>query len=261
MTGSPKSLSVVFFPVFMTLVSCNSPNTNLQSNAIVSTTLCADGYLHALPDIESRLAALSWQSRSTLSRTPDHLRALPQADSDPERRLYWANALEVSSAGGTGDIELKWGEDFETVWTNLAFLSAALGASDPSNNLKSRLNALQKPAAAPRILYLDRSGATAGPGTFVNAVIKAVGAENVIENPGWQSPDTEALVTLQPDIILTSFMDSDYAGANDRALRHAALASKIQSLPRIDIPGRLWPCAGPGLVEAAEQLSEAMTKL
>jgi len=95
----------------------------------------------------------------------------------------------------------------------------------------------------------------------VNAVIEAAGGENVIENPGWQSPDTETLIRLQPDIILTSFNGSNYAGVNDRTMRHAALTSKIESLPRIDIPGKLWPCAGPGLVEAAELLGQAMAEL
>jgi len=261
MTLLPKSLSAAIILVCLPLVSCGSPDTELPDDAIVSTTLCADGYLHALPELEPRLAALSWQSRSALSRAPDHLRALPQADNDPERRLNWAESTQISSAGGSGDIDLDWGEDFETVWKNLALLSSTLDVSDPTNVFKSRLIAIDKPATAPRILYMDRSGATAGPGTFVNAVIEAAGGENVIENPGWQSPDTETLIRLQPDIILTSFMGSNYAGVNDRTLRHAALDTKIQSLPRIDIPGKLWPCAGPGLIEAAEQLSQAMAKL
>lgn len=261
MVGIPKALNAFIVFALLPLVGCTKPHTELPDNAIVSTTLCADGYLHALPEIEQRLAALSWQSRSALSRMPDHLRQLPQAGDDPERRLNWSDATQVSSADGSGDIDLKWGEDFDTVWENLAFLSSKLDASNPSENLKSRLNAIDKPAAAPRILYIDRSGATAGPGTFVNAVIQAAGAANIITNPGWQSPDTETLIGLQPDIVLTSFMSSDYAGVNDRTLRHAALTSKIQSLPRIDIPGNLWPCAGPGLVDAAEQLSRAMAEL
>ncbi len=249
-----------FYLTCFALLGCGSPNLNLSENSIVSTTLCADGYLLALPELEPRLAALSWQSRSALSRAPERLRSLPQADNDPERRLRWAGATQISSAGGSGDIVLNWGEDFETVWANFQTLSARLGASDPSKDLKSRLRNIQKPAVAPRLLYLDRSGATAGPGTFVNAVIEAAGGTNIIENSGWQSPDTETLINLQPDIILTSFMDSDYAGVNDRSVRQAALALKIETLPRIDIPGNLWPCAGPGLIDAAEQISQAIAK-
>lgn len=241
--------------------ACTPADVDLPENAVVSLTLCADSYLHAFPNIESRLAALSWQSRSSLSVTPDHLKSLPQADTDLERAQRWTGATRISSAGGTGDIDLKWGEDFDIVWANLEELSKTLNIANPSQNLKARVNALTPPTNPPRILYLDRSGATAGPGTFVDAVIKAAGAKNIIQTPGWQSPDTEVLIQLNPDIIMTSFTRSNYAGVNDRTIRHNALASKIASTPQIDIPGNLWPCAGPGLVTAAETLSKSMEAL
>jgi iron complex transport system substrate-binding protein len=243
------------------LASCAPDQLKTPKDAIVSTTLCADGYLHSLPKVEPRLAALSWQSRSILSQTPQHLRHLPQATHDPESLVKWREAIQVTSAGGQGQIDLNWGEDFETVWTNFAMLAAYLKVDDPSSEFQARLKAIHKLDKRLRILYLDRSGATAGQGTFVNAVIDAAGGENIIQNPGWQSPDTETLMSLKPDIILTSFMNSNYAGVNDRTSRHSALAAKISSLPVIEIPGRLWPCAGPGLVEAAERLNQGMAKL
>jgi len=102
-----------------------------------------------------------------------------------------------TNAGGHGDIDLKWGEDFKSVWENLEVLSKALHAPNPAITLKTRLDAIPQPSERPRILYLDRSGATAGPGTFVDAVIHAAGAENIIQTPGWQSPDTETLLALR----------------------------------------------------------------
>lgn len=257
----PKYLITAALSVALPLTACREDQTTFAENAVVSMTLCADGYLHSLPDVEPRLAALSWQSRSALSQTPEHLRHLPQTDTDPERRRNWTHTTQISSAGGNGDIDLKWGENFETVWENFETLSSALGVSDPSPLLKSRLEAIEAPARSPRILYLDRSGATAGPNTFVDAVIKAAGGTNIIQNPGWQSPDIETLIRLQPDIILNSFMDSDYAGVTDRALRHKALADKIQSVPRITVPSQYWTCAGPGLIEAAEHLNQALAEL
>lgn len=262
MWDAAKTLKPVFaLATLLGLAACTSDQTALPENAIVSTTLCADGYVHSLPEIEPRVAALSWQSRSNLSQTPDHLRPLPQTSDDPERLIKWKNTVQITATPGRGQINLSWGEDFETVWRNFAKLSAALGVEDPSEALQIRLRKVEKPAEAPRILYLDRSGATAGSGTFVNAVIEAAGGMNIIENPGWQSPDTETLVKLEPDIILTSFMGSDYVGVNDRTSRHAALATKISTLPVINIPGRFWPCAGPGLIEATERLSQGMLKL
>ena len=262
MWDAAKTLKpVLALATLLGLVACTSDQTALPENAIVSTTLCADGYVHSLPEVEPRLAALSWQSRSNLSQTPDHLRSLPQTSDDRERLMKWQDAIQITSTPGPGQIDLSWGEDFETVWRNFAKLADALGLDDPSGVFKARLRDVEKPAKAPRILYLDRSGATAGPGTFVNAVIEAAGGLNIIENPGWQSPDTETLIRLEPDIILTSFMDSNYVGVNDRSSRHAALAAKISALPVIHVPGRLWPCAGPGLVEATERLSQDMLKL
>jgi len=243
------------------LSACASPAVDLPENAVVSLTLCADSYLHALPEIEPRLAALSWQSRSALSVTPEHLKSLPQADADRERSIIWDRATRISTAGGPGDIDLKWGEDFTAVWENLDVLSKALNTDNPVEILKARLEALPQPSNRPRILYLDRSGASAGPGTFVDAVIRAAGADNIVQTPGWQSPDTETLMQFNPDIIMTSFMGSKYAGVNDRTLRHAALAAKINSVPHVDIPGKLWPCAGPGLVTAAETLSKSLAAL
>lgn len=244
------------------LAACKNPQTQkMPDNAIVSTSLCADSYLYALPDIEHRLLALSWQSRSTLSQAPDRLQRLPQADSDPERRLQWRGATLISSAGEGGDVELQWGEDFDIVWSNLEQLASELDTSSSVETLKGRLLSIQRPPTSPRMLYLDRSGATAGPGTFVDTVINAVGGKNIIDYPGWQSPDTETLMGLRPDIILTSFMDSNYAGINDRTSRHSALSTKLKTTPTIDVPGGFWPCAGPGLVDAAEHISQAMSKL
>lgn len=243
------------------IMACSQSTIDLRENSVVSLSLCADSYLHAIPEIEPRLAALSWQSRSALSVTPQHLRLLPQADTDPERGLLWKHATRISSANGPGDIDLKWGENFETVWANFDILSTKLKTPNPSKSLKARLNALPEPSARPRILYLNRSGITAGPGTFVDAVIQAAGAENIIQTPGWQSPDTEVLMQFNPDIIVTSFMNSNYAGVNDRAIRHAALTAKINTVTRIDIPGKFWTCAGPGLVDAAEILSKSISDL
>lgn len=256
-----KSLKPVLALAVLGLAACTSDQAALPENAIVSTTLCTDGYVHSLPEIEPRLAALSWQSRSQLSQTPDHLRHLPQTSDDSERLMKWQGALQITATPGPGQIDLSWGEDFETVWRNFEKLSAALSVDDPSETLQARLREIKKTNETPRMLYLDRSGATAGPGTFVNAVIEAAGGINIIENPGWQSPDTETLIRLEPDIILTSFMGSDYVGVNDRTSRHAALADKISSLPTIDMPGRLWPCAGPGLIEATERLNQELRAL
>jgi len=217
-----------------------------------------------MPDVHDRIAAMSWQSRSTLSLAPKELATLPQAGENLEQLIKFAEAQVVTGPAQSQlkspTLSLDWGEGFETVWANFERLSATLKTEDPSPHLKSRLDRITKPSSPPNLLYLNRAGGTAGPGTFVDAVFKSVGAENVVTTPGWQSLDTEMLLQLNPDIIVTSFMASNYAGVNDRAIRHSALARRLKAFPQIDIPGAFWPCAGPGLVDAAEKLSTELAK-
>jgi len=100
-----KTLKGVLALATLGLVACTSDQTALPENAIVSTTLCTDGYVHSLPEIESRLTALSWQSRSNLSQTPDHLRHLPQTSDDPERLIKWRDAIQVTATSRPGQID------------------------------------------------------------------------------------------------------------------------------------------------------------
>jgi iron complex transport system substrate-binding protein len=230
-----------------------------SSAGYASTSLCGDSYLLALKP--QNVSALSWQSDSDLSRATAAQKALPQISDRAEDIVQRPNSIIVFGPGegaktakyAKQSVSLAWGETFETVWENMERL--ALGSSA---GWKTRLETLDKPASKPKILYLSRAGGTAGINTFVDAVITAAGGENVIITQGWFTPDPETLLAQKPDIILTSFYDSDYASVNDSGYRHKAVRDFVSAYPRIDIPGALWPCAGPGLVEAAEQLNAAL---
>ena len=78
MNALPLAMGAV---VALAATACQKPhNSDINPTDVVSTSLCADSYLLAMPDIAPRLAALSWQSRSALSRAPAELRDLPQAE-------------------------------------------------------------------------------------------------------------------------------------------------------------------------------------
>ena len=78
---------------------------------------------------------------------------------------------------------------------------------------------------------------------------------------GWVSPDPEILLGVKPDLIITSYFKQGYESVNAAAMRNKTLSAYIQSFPSVHIDGALWPCAGPGLIEAAEILADAMDKL
>lgn len=241
-----------------------------------STSLCGDSYVLALaPD---QVRALSWQSRTALSLATEAQRQLPQVWNDPESLLGIKNDIIIFGPGegkfkdrlSTPSFVLSWGEDFDAVFENLARIEARLGQeTSVTAQLRARLAQVKASAEQrarmnaprPRILYLSRSGGTAGAGTFVDAAIKAAGGLNIAPHAGWSTPEPETLLALTPDLILTSYFESGYESVQASAVRHAAVRKFVDSKPAVNIPGALWPCAGPGLVTAAEQISKAIEGL
>ncbi len=235
---------------------------------IVSTSLCGDSYVLSMGG-EQNILALSWQSGDNMSPAPQTMRKNPKAWDDIERLLALSPTLVVFGAGeggqakplldkaGIAHISIDWGEDFPSITKNFAALAKALGKQAPT----FKTPALSKRASRPALLYLSASGGTAGPGTYVDAAITAAGGVNIITTPGWHTPDPETLATLKPDLIVLSFFKDGYASINEAGLRHKTLQAKINATPHVHVPGKLWPCAGPGLYEATAIIAGAIAEL
>lgn len=239
---------------------------------IGSTSLCGDAYLLALaPD---HISALSWQSRSRLSDAEHTHRALPQlwdelevlTTSPSDYVLFGAGEGQNAKKLNLTSLQLTWGEDFNSVIENADLVSQSLNVDNVlKTNLMQRLDDLKarstKRAYKPKVFYLARSGGSAGDGTFVDAAITAAGGVNIAPKSRWFTPDPEEIITLKPDLIITSYFNDGYESINAAALRNRAVQKFISATPRVEIDGALWPCAGPRLIEAAEQIASAMDKL
>lgn len=248
-----------------------------ESPRIASTSLCGDSYVLALAPTQA--AALSWQSRDPVSLATPQQKALPQVWDDAER-LIGAGIDHVLFGPGEGGVSgrflisakikthnLQWGEDFDAVKRNYVEITKFLRtpSAQAVDGLESRLEALKMRANArpskPRVLYLSRAGGTAGPGTYVDAAITAAGGVNVAAHPGWQTLDPEAIMSFSPDLIVTSFLKDGYESVNASGVRHKVLRNFMAARPQVNIPGALWPCAGPGLIEAAELIADGLEGL
>ena len=243
-----------------------------EPQTIASTSLCGDSYLLALaPD---NVSALSWQSRSPLSLANTEQRKLPQLWDDPEILLNTKADIILfgSGEGETGakleaqSVTLKWGEDFAALQTNAEAINKALSLpSDVSDDWAKRIEALSGRATRrshkPKILYLSRSGGSAGKDTLVDAAITAAGGVNIAQASGWFTPDPEEIITYEPDLIITSYFKNGYESVQSTALKNKVVQRFIAQHPSVHIEGNLWPCAGPGLIEAAELIVDAIDKL
>ena len=243
-----------------------------ESPTIASTSLCGDTYLQALAP--NHIAALSWQSRSPLSRATPAQRRLPQLWDDPEVLVSsQADIILFGSGEGRGSdsleaktIQLSWGEDFNTLSANAKAIEQALNInSGMGETWEKRIKALNHRTKArgvkPKILYLSRSGGSAGTGTLVDAAITAAGGVNAVEAQGWFTPDPEQIIAYEPDLIIKSYFKNGYESVQSTAVKHKVVQRFIARHPNVEIDGNLWPCAGPGLIEAAELISDAIDKL
>lgn len=271
-----------FISVFALAITASSlpAQTAPSSGGVVSTGLCADAYLIELAEPE-RISALSWQSRQIVSAAPDWARALPQASASAEALLMLDPDLVIFGPGEGARVQamlrqtgyqvesLVWGEGFDTVRENYRRVGEALGRDAEAEariaDLEARLQALSERAqarsTAPRIAYISSSGGSAGANTFVDAAIRAAGGINTIAEAGasgWTRSDPEFALTLEADIVLTSFFTDGFEGRLNRARHHAAYQRLLRAPQRVDIPSGDWPCAGPGLIRAAERIADAI---
>lgn len=278
----------LIFSLVLSGCRADTPSAQMQDTAhqrVVSTSLCGDAYILSMLE-EGDIAALSWQSGDKLSTAPETFKNKPKARDDIEVLLALNPTLVVFGPDegvtakplldkrGIKFVNLVWGENFVAVDSNMKFLADKIKTQN-KNHLSPAFvpgppaalhQASRDPGTSPgtgvfNILYLTASGATAGPGTYVDAAIEAAGGTNIITTPGWQTPSVESLVSLDPDLIVTSFFKDGYASVNEAGLRNKVLQDKLKAVPQINVPGKLWPCAGPGLYEATDIIKNALEGL
>jgi iron complex transport system substrate-binding protein len=114
------------------------------------------------------------------------------------------------------------------------------------------------PGPAVRVAAWDDTGLGAQPGSLYNAVLHAIGVDNVAEQPGLATAptvDSERLLATAPQLLL----QSDAAGAGGRPARGSALIRRFWSRNRIvDVPSADFICGTPMVGRAALALQRRL---
>jgi iron complex transport system substrate-binding protein len=131
---------------------------------------------------------------------------------------------------------------------------SVVGAMDASLAV---LPAASSSSSRPRAIVLNPNGATVGKGTLVDEIMTRAGLTNVaaelaIDNYG-QIPLENVVASGVDVLILSASRDGPPALATE-LLRHPVLSALSDRTRIVVMPGRLWNCGGPAVVEAIGRL-------
>ena len=243
-----------------------------------STSLCGDAYLLALAP--HQVKALSWQSRGPLSLANANEKTLPQAWDDAERLIELAPDIvlfgpgegyktqAVLEAAGIQTVRLEWAEDYDDYGHNIDLIldSAGVEMKDTPIGMSSSLFTLHsEDTPRPKILYLSRSGGSAGADTYIDVLINHVGGDNIWTASGsnkqsWFTPDAEELAVIKPDFIITSFMSDGFESAQAKTITGGVHRQLLDTTPSVDVPGAFLSCMSPQFTDAMILVDEAVVK-
>ncbi|MFA7638863.1 MAG: ABC transporter substrate-binding protein [Parvibaculum sp.] len=269
------------------LVAIFATTTGLQAAdklpRVASVNICGDQFLMMLAD-PSQIASLSWHATSHLSYHAAKAATFARNHATAEEILV--QDVDIVIAADYGDqqlkkilkrfniriVELPLSEDFADVEETVLSMSKEIGRAEQGEALvremKERLQRIEAsidPEKEQRkVLYFRSDGGGAGSRTFVNTAIEVAGFRNLqaeLGDTSWRTLPFERVVMAPPDVLVTSFFDSPYASIGSAFRYHPTFWKIAQDRSLIQVPGKLWPCASPLLVNAAEHLSVARERL
>jgi iron complex transport system substrate-binding protein len=225
---------------------------------VISLDQCADQYVLALSP-RSAIVGLSKRATNPDSYLRRAATGLPQRRATIESVLaarpqvavrYWGGDARLTAEmerRGVTVVTIADADDFAGVRGDIRRIAAALGAPAAGEALIARMDAkLSGAAGAGRgrgLYYVTSGGDTAGPGTLMDAMIRAAGFRNLATRAGYGPISLERLVIAPPSLIATGFYDQNLAAYERWSVgREAPLRRLIAGHGTVALPGAILTC-------------------
>jgi len=156
--------------------------------------------------------------------------------------------------------------NFEEVRAHIRHVGDLLGEQERAEALVAEMDATlaaippADPAAAPVAAVYLPNGFTAGPGTFYHEAMVAAGLHNMAEDVGisyWGYMSMEHLLLAKPEIIISGGFHPNRPSIAEAVIAHPAMRKSGATAKILEVPARMWDCAGPMNAEAARILAGA----
>jgi iron complex transport system substrate-binding protein len=218
------------------------------------------------------IAGLSNRADDADSRLRHLAHGLPQRRVDLESVLaarpqvvvrYWSGEPRLVRAleeRGVRVVTIGEASGFADVRRNVRQVASALEQPAAGEALIARMDARLSAAAGAwggqSVLYLTPGGVTAGPGTLVDAILRAAGLSNAERRPGYQVVSLEQLAMAPPRAVVLGFFDTfQLAGASWGLGRHRIVHRVVRSSAVASLPGSHLGCPDWSAAEAVEMLA------
>jgi iron complex transport system substrate-binding protein len=269
-------VSIAAVMMLATVAYLNAADAPGKPRRIVSLNLCTDELVLRLADTEN-VASVTWLSRDPQNSNVAALAAqvpvnhglaeeiIPLKPDLVIAGIYTARtAVALLKRVGVPVAELDVPKNLDDVRRQIREVASLVGERERG---EAMIRAMERDLAAlapaprtggPRAIVLNPNGVTVGKGTLADEIMSRAGltnlaAEFAIDNYGQIPLETVAANAVDVLIISTS-RDGPPALATD-ILRHPVLTALADRTRLVVLPGRLWNCGGPALVEAIERLS------
>ncbi|WP_404451234.1 ABC transporter substrate-binding protein [Virgibacillus necropolis] len=221
-----------------------------------------DNYPKQVNEID-RIGGLQINTEKVLSLKPD----LVLAHGSSAHNLQ--AAIDQISQAGIPVYVVKNATDFKDVYQTIYSIGKLVNEQEKADSIvtgmKDKLKEIKKKASEitdPKSVFVEVSPApeiyTTGTGTFMNQMFEAIHAKNVAANlEGWVKINEEAIISLQPDVILTT-----YGYYTENAVSEVLNREGWEQVPAVknkqvfDVHSDIVSRPGPRLIKGVEQLAE-----
>lgn len=277
-----QSIRCIAASLLSAAVSAYGAELPQKPTRIVSVNLCTDELVLRLADRKNIASVTYLAATSGVSNVTDLAAQIPFNHGLAEEVVplnpdlvvagtYTARtAVALLKRTGFHVLDMDVPKDIHEIKAQYRQMGKILGEEERTERLIAELDSrlasipVSRAPARPRAMVFNANGNTVGKGSLTDEIITRAGMENLsatrgIDNFG-QIP-LEMLVTNAPDVlILSSFRDGPPAIATE-VLRHPVLAKMSDRMRIAVVPGRLWACAGPGIIDAIALLSDVANEV
>ncbi|VEF46429.1 putative metal ABC transporter metal-binding protein [Bacillus freudenreichii] len=223
-----------------------------------------DNYPEEVKDKE-QVAGLELNIEKIISLKPDLVLAHGSVGD------MWDSGLEQLEGSGIPVLVVHNAESFDEVYDTIDFIGKATGHTEEASNviddMKAKLDEIEKKAAEikednKKSVFVEISPApeiyAAGKNTFMDQMLNTINAKNSVQEEGWPMMNEEAIIEMNPEVILVNYnyVDNAVDQVLDRKGWQDVAAVKDKRVYMVD--ENLVSRSGPRIVEGVEELAKAV---